>query len=141
MAFKTRNNSVFIGLMHHSDKGSQYCSNEYIRLLSKAKITISMGSKGYENPYAERLNGIIKNDYLRHYNIFSINDLERGLKKAIRLYNHQKPQKELGYLTPIEYENILTQTPMESRAVMKLYNFNEVPNRVFEGIKPKEYFK
>jgi putative transposase len=51
-------------LIHHSDRGSQYASNKYTQLLKQHKIRVSMGNKAWENAHAERLNGIIKQEYL-----------------------------------------------------------------------------
>jgi hypothetical protein len=74
-------------LIHHSDKGSQYSSNAYTRLLKANSIHISMGEVAWENPYAERVNGIIKNEYLKRWNIADFNDLKKMTKKAVHHYN------------------------------------------------------
>ena len=57
------------GIVHHSDRGIQYCSKEYTKLLKKEGITISMGKVGYcyDNAMAERVNGILKDEYLLQY--------------------------------------------------------------------------
>ena len=62
-SIKLRGNKELKGLIHHSDKGSQYCSNAYIGVLEDHRIKISMAGTSLENAYVERLNGIIKNDY------------------------------------------------------------------------------
>ena len=84
----TRGSTRYDGLIHHSDKGSQYGSNEYVRVLNEAGVHISMAQNCLENPYAERINGIIKNDYLANKKITSLNDLKKALSKAVELYNH-----------------------------------------------------
>lgn len=89
-------------LYHHSDRGLQYCSNEYIQLLEEHEIKISMTESGdpRDNAVAERLNGIIKNEYLSNY---IVHDLEEGkslLDFAIRLYNEERPHMSVGNLTP-----------------------------------------
>jgi len=64
MAISKRTKSEF-SLIHHSDRGVQYCSYDYIKLLNKEKIGISMTQNGeaYENPIAERINGILKTEF------------------------------------------------------------------------------
>lgn len=125
MAFKTRQINTYEELIHHSDKGSQYCSNEYISLLEKANIKISMAKNSLENPYAERLNGIIKNDYLAFKKTSTLNKLKKSLNEVVRKYNYERPHSELKYLTPIEFERKLIDTPTNEREVMVLYDFNK----------------
>jgi transposase InsO family protein len=92
-------------LIHHSDKGSQYCSTNYINILKDKKISISMAGTSIENPYVERLNGIIKNDYL--YPRKKINDLKslrKEMDNVVKLYNEKRPHSQLRNLTPLEFE-------------------------------------
>ena len=65
-------------IIHHSDRGIQYCSQEYVNILENNHFLISMTENGdpLENPIAERVNGIIKEEYLNHYRYPTINDLE-----------------------------------------------------------------
>lgn len=89
-------------LIHHSDRGLQYCSHEYIRLLKANDIQISMTESGdpLENPKAERINGIIKNEYLSAQ---TINNLQHAFKltsNVITVYNHQRPHLSCNMLTP-----------------------------------------
>jgi len=100
-------------LCHHSDRGLQYCSNEYIQLLEEREIKISMTESGdpRDNAVAERLNGIIKNEYLSNY---IVHDLEEGkplLDFAIRLYNEERPHMSVGNLTPekVHQGNVIAQ--------------------------------
>jgi transposase InsO family protein len=90
------------GLIHHSDRGIQYCSYEYVKLLDKRGIKISMSEKGdpLENPLAERVNGIIKNEYLKHYSMQDHNEALQLLHKTIRKYNNKRPHQSIGMLTP-----------------------------------------
>ena len=90
------------GLIHHSDRGTQYCCSQYVQVLQSYKISISMTEKGdpYENSVAERINGILK----------SIFDLERtfedqlqaceAIQKAITFYNTVRPHTSVEDLTP-----------------------------------------
>jgi transposase InsO family protein len=65
-------------LIHHSDRGIQYCSSDYINLLNQYNIQISMSENGdpLENAVAERINGILRQEYIKHY---PLADLEGGL--------------------------------------------------------------
>ena len=88
------------GLIHHSDRGIQYCSKDYIRVLNEHKINISMTENGdpRENPIAERINGILKDEYLSQYQNLTAQQLE----KSIRKYNTIRPHLSCEMLTPEE---------------------------------------
>jgi transposase InsO family protein len=124
-AFKIRGEQKFQSLVHHSDKGSQYCSNEYIKCLTKANITVSMANNSLENPYAERLNGIIKNDYLTFKQTNTLSKLNIALKDVVHLYNNERPHSELGYLSPVEFEEEILSISEKERIAMKLFDFNK----------------
>ena len=89
-------------LIHHSDRGTQYCSSSYVNLLNKKQIRISMAQSGdpLENAIAERVNGIIKDEYLLNYQCDNIKDAEKLLAKSIKLYNNERPHSSIGNLTP-----------------------------------------
>ena len=89
-------------LIHHSDRGAQYCANLYVELLKKKQIRISMTQNGdpLENAIAERVNGIIKEEYLLNYQCNNIKDAEKLLAKAVYLYNNERPHSSIGNLTP-----------------------------------------
>jgi len=125
MALKIRGAKNIPGLIHHSDKGSQYCSNEYIRLMKNSGMKISMASNSLENPYAERLNGIIKNDYLVAYDTSTLSKLKKSLDKVVWLYNNERPHSELGYLSPVGYEDKIVNIPIGQRYKMGLYDFRK----------------
>jgi hypothetical protein len=59
----------------------------------------------YENSNAERLNGVIKNNYLYPYNPSDFNDLKKKLKKAVKMYNTEKGHRALGGMTPVQYKS------------------------------------
>lgn len=89
-------------LIHHSDRGLQYCSNEYQRILDKNNITASMTQKydPYENAIAERINGILKQEFdIDKYNLEL--DVKKNLvKNAIEIYNNFRPHLSNHMLTP-----------------------------------------
>lgn len=89
------------GSIMHSDGGGQYYCNEFKGLTKDLGIINSMTEeKVYENAHAERLNGIIKNNYLYPYGPTNMASLKKLLDKAVKMYNTGKPHKALGKLTP-----------------------------------------
>lgn len=100
MAIKNR--SKDLALTHHSDRGVQYCSFEYVSLLNKAKISISMTQHGeaYENPIAERINGILKTEFLLNRIFKSRSEALLAVRMAIEAYNNVRPHMSCGYLAP-----------------------------------------
>lgn len=102
---KLRGNKAMERMVHHSDRGSQYGAKIYTGLLKKMKCHISMGQKAQDNAYAERVNGIIKNEYLKYWKIQTIQDLKRMVKKAVDHYNHHRIHQHLPQkLTPVGFE-------------------------------------
>jgi putative transposase len=89
-------------LTHHSDRGMQYCSDKYVKLLESNNIGISMTENGdpLENAIAERVNGIIKEEYLNDYQIDNIEEAKELLEVVIKLYNNERPHMSIGNLTP-----------------------------------------
>lgn len=89
-------------LIHHSDRGIQYCSAEYVNLLQDNHIQISMTENGdpRENAVAERINGIMKYEYLHHQQFNTIEQARAYLKTAVDLYNTQRPHLSLDLLVP-----------------------------------------
>jgi len=101
MAVKSRTISE-LPLMHHSDRGVQYCSYDYVKMLNKEKISISMTQNGeaYENPIAERINGILKTEFDLGRVFKSRAEAILAVKMAIEAYNNVRPHMSCGYLTP-----------------------------------------
>jgi transposase InsO family protein len=88
-------------LIHHSDRGVQYCSNKYVELLQQNRIAISMTQSGdpRDNALAERVNGILKDELLEkryeHYRTARL-----GVADAIHIYNDRRPHSSIDMLTP-----------------------------------------
>lgn len=91
-------------LLHHSDRGIQYCSHDYVALLQKNGIKISMTEENhcYENALAERVNGILKDEFLLDGTFKSMAEAQVAVKEAVRLYNEARPHWSLKLLTPSE---------------------------------------
>lgn len=90
-------------VMHHSDRGSQYCSGDYIKLLKKKDALISMTEVNhcYENAKAERLNGTLKREYGLGGTFTRKSDVRSMVREAVVLYNVRRPHAALGYRTPL----------------------------------------
>lgn len=105
-----------LSLIHHSDRGLQYCSNEYQKLLNKSDINCSMtqNSDPYENAVAERINGILKQEF----NIDKFNEklpvIKLLVKNAIEIYNQKRPHYSNYLLTPDQMHE-------QSQIVMRTY--------------------
>lgn len=101
MALKNRRHTG-TRLIHHSDRGIQYCSEKYIELLERNDIGISMSAPGrpYENAVAERVNGIIKSEYCLNSYFKNIGQVRKIAKEAVFLYNTCRPHASCDYLTP-----------------------------------------
>ena len=89
-------------LLHHSDRGLQYCSNEYTGLLRKNKIEISMTERSdpYENALAERMNRTIKEEFLLTEKFKDISLAEKTVKETVKIYNSKRPHMSCSMLTP-----------------------------------------
>lgn len=89
-------------LTHHSDRGMQYCSDMYVKLLESNDIGISMTENGdpLENAIAERINGIIKEEYLNDYQVDDLGEAKELLNAVVQLYNNERPHMSIGNLTP-----------------------------------------
>lgn len=91
-----------VGLVHHSDRGIQYCSNQYVDLLKKHGIKISMTEENhcYENALAERVNGILKDEFYLDQCFSTTEHARIAAINAIRIYNSKRLHLSLGYKTP-----------------------------------------
>jgi len=102
MALSALGAESHLQLTHHSDRGIQYCSHAYVKLLQDNNIKISMTENGdpRENAVAERINGIIKDEYLETYDIDNIGDAKELLKAVVDLYNSERPHMSISNCTP-----------------------------------------
>jgi len=93
-------------LYHHSDRGVQYCSYDYIAILKEHQITPSMASVGMsvDNPYAESLNRSIKVEEVYRNAYESFAEAKESIGKYIEVYNTKRLHSSLGYMSPLTYE-------------------------------------
>lgn len=106
-------------LIHHSDRGVQYCQHDYVKLLNDSNVKISMTENGdpLENAIAERINGIMKDEYLLDKAVKSIKQAEEILQEAVSLYNEDRPHNSIGNLVP----NYVHENKTETKKLWKNY--------------------
>ena len=106
MAIRLRisDNTLIKGVVFHSDGGGQYYDKEFLKLTRKAGIVNSMCEYPWENGKVERLNGVIKNNYLIHRKINNFEELKKEVDRTVSLYNQEKPHIELQRKSPNEFE-------------------------------------
>lgn len=108
-------------LIHHSDRGCQYCCGSYVSLLVENGIAISMTENGdpYENALAERVNGIIKNEFNLYSSNQGFNETNNHIGVAIKAYNELRLHASCDYMTPEKAH--LTTGPLKKRWKKKVY--------------------
>ena len=122
---KYKNNVV----THHSDRGLQYCSNQYQNILNRNNIKCSMTESydPYANAIAERVNGILKAEFIGYKNNESIETMGKLVRNSIEIYNQQRPHFSCFYKTP-------NQMHMQNSIKIKTYKNNYPSKHVFTGI-------
>jgi len=115
-------------LIHHSDRGVQYCSNEYVNILNSKQILISMTKPAspQENAIAERINGILKEEWLYDLNLNVKKDIEQQIKEIISIYNTKRPHNTLNGLTPIQVHEQGFLRHKTERIIGKTYKYKKV---------------
>ncbi len=128
LAIKQRKNKDTI-LIHHSDRGLQYCANEYQKLLSRNRIKPSMtqNSDPYENAVAERVNGILKQEFsIDQYNQ-ELPIMKQIIKEIIEIYNEERPHFSNHMLTP-------NQMHQQNELKMKTYKTKNTCKNVIASV-------
>lgn len=107
-----------INLIHHSDRGVQYCSSKYVKLLQDKAVIISMTQTGdpLDNAIAERINGILKGEYLENYQVKNFEQAKELLDNSVLLYNQERPHMSIGNLNPndVHEKNLKTRRNWKS---------------------------
>lgn len=118
MAIKHRKTKL--PLIHHSDRGLQYCAAEYQQLLYNDNITPSMtdGYDCYQNALAERINGILKDEFI--VQTYTSEQLSRVVEQSIKIYNSYRPHLSLKYKTPnfIHEKSLAEKTTRDSKIIL-----------------------
>lgn len=102
MALKRIDGKTDIHLIHHSDRGCQYASSEYIKLLNDNHILISMTESGdpKDNAQAERINNTMKNELLKGMRFTNIDEVIAAVARAVDFYNNERPHMSIDMMTP-----------------------------------------
>lgn len=137
MALACHKGTSLEGLVHHSDRGSQYVGGRYLGILRSNGIAVSMGKKAQDNAYAERINGVIKNEYLAYRPLKSFRDLKRHTKQAVRDYNRVRHHGAIGRRSPMEYEAVWSELPREERP-RQVIRSEQTPKNLEASLQPND---
>ena len=109
-------------MIHHSDRGSQYGGKEYVKLLKDKGIEISMGEIAQDNAFAERVNGTIKNEYLKLWHIPDFKTLKKKTKQAVNHYNQKRLHQAFkNEYSPMEFKKSLLDLKTQERPKVIIY--------------------
>jgi putative transposase len=128
MAIRQRKNKED-PLIHHSDRGLQYCANDYQNILSKNGILPSMtqNSDPYENAVAERINGILKQEFMIDKHNLDLKIMKQIVKESIDIYNELRPHYSNYMLTP-------NQMHIQNEIKMRTYKTKNTCKNVFASV-------
>ncbi len=128
LAIKQRKNKQ-MPLIHHSDRGLQYCSNDYQKILNKNDIQPSMtqNSDPYENAVAERINGILKQEFFIDKYNKDLPIMKQIIKETVNIYNENRPHLSNHMLTP-------NQMHEQNKILMKTYKTKNSTKNVFDAV-------
>lgn len=132
-------------LIHHSDRGIQYCSAPYVKLLQDNGIRISMTENGdpRENAIAERINGIIKQEYLDGHQVNYADEAKELVSAAVELYNTDRPHMSIGNLTPdlVHFNSLKTEKLWKNyypkRNLVNVFQDKQAPVNSFQDLIQK----
>ena len=128
-ALQARKESNISGCIFHSDRGSQYISDRQKTLLKEAGMKISMCKMPQENSYVERVQGILKYEYLFEHKLTGAN-LQKMVRKIINWYNEERPHSALNMLSPIAFEKYVENLPEKQRPKTQIYQgFSELSTK------------
>lgn len=116
-------------LIHHSDRGLQYCCDEYQETLGKHQIRTSMTEKydPYQNAVAERVNGILKQEFIRGILIKDIKLMDRLITQSIEIYNQERPHISCHMKTPNEMHK---QQLIKIKTYKKKNSIKKIPDAI-----------
>jgi transposase InsO family protein len=134
-AIRNRNHQIREGIIFHSDGGGQYYDTDFLDVTEKYKMKNSMCEMAWENGKAERINGVIKNNYLVHWKAENEQMLRENVDKAVNLYNTQKPHSSLAKKTPIGFENELV---LQQLRMLEISEISDVVNELSESSRPSK---
>jgi transposase InsO family protein len=126
MAIKNNTDRVGV-LIHHSDRGVQYCSAAYVEMLEKNNIAISMTKPAspQENAIAERINGILKDEWLYDLDVKTLKEASKKVKEVIGIYNGYRPHNTLNNQTPNQIHDLGFLRHKAERVIGKTYRYRK----------------
>lgn len=136
MAIKTRKNVELKELIFHSDGGGQYYDKEFLKLTNRQGIKNSMCEYPWENGVSERLNGVIKNNYLKHRSIPNYDCLVQEVDRSVLLYNQGKPHIGLKRKSPCQFEKELL--TLQQQAKLKMTESFDANKQILGAFSPKK---
>jgi transposase InsO family protein len=121
------NKSKLEGLIHHSDRGVQYCCADYVKMLDKNSIAISMTKPAspQENAIAERVNGILKDEWLYDLDVETVKEGRKKTKEVIGIYNDYRPHNTLKNQTPNQIHDLGFLRHKAERIIGKTYRYKK----------------
>lgn len=121
-------------IIHHSDRGIQYCSLKYVKILQSHGIKISMTENGdpYENAIAERVNGILKTEWLYDMNLHDYTESREAIEQIIRIYNTERLHSSIEMLTPEQAHSCTGKLKRIWKSYKKGYHRNFEPENAEE---------
>lgn len=131
MAVSCRKGMDLSGTILHSDGGGQYYEKEFLKKTQSLGMVNSMCEYPWENGKAERINGVIKNNYLRHRSIGSFSELVKEVDRSVKLYNQFKPHKALNRVSPLTFEKLYIHSGKTSdgeKSTKENENYNQREN-------------
>jgi putative transposase len=122
-------------LIHHSDRGVQYASRDYINLLNANGVFVSMTENGNpkENPQAERINSTVKNEILKGCIFYSVMEVKEAVDQAVDFYNNERPHMSIGMMVPAEAGQCIGEREM------KWTSYRELAIKRSKGTTNTEY--
>jgi transposase InsO family protein len=119
------------GCIHHTDGGTQYFSGLYLNSLGEIDVRVSCAENCLMNGYAEQRNGLIKHHLIPTVSALDEKELYREIKRIIRVYNHDRKQEGLGWLSPVEFEEKIS--GMSEKPDRVLHKFTKNKNGFWEA--------
>ena len=128
-ALKARQGDDLTGCIFHSDRGSQYISQAHKQLLHDEEMDISMCKMPQENAYVERVQGILKYEYLFEH-MLTVANLQKMIQKILHWYNDERPHKGLKMMTPTAFEQYVNNMAAKDMPEMQIYKgFTELSTK------------
>lgn len=135
MAIKTRKGANLTGLIFHSDGGGQYFDKEFLKLTTCHQIRNSMCKNPWENGVSERLNGVVKNNYLKHRGVVTYAGLVKEVDRTVILYNEEKPHIRLDRMSPCQFEK--EQLSLQKQTKLMMTESFDANEQIFGAFSPE----